>query len=338
MVGKIEGEMSEAGFWDDQERAKARVVELKDAKQVVESLEGVGSQIEDLEVLAELAEEEGAAGMAELEKTVSAIEKAYDVLELRTLLSGRYDKAGAIVTIQSGAGGTDASDWAEILLRMYNRWAADQGFKAELLEALEHDEAGIKHATLRVAGTFAYGYLSCEMGVHRLVRLSPFDAQNRRQTSFAAVDVTPDLDADLAVDVADKDVKVDTYKAGGKGGQHVNKTESAVRLTHIPTGVVVQCQNERSQHKNKATAMKMLRSKLYQYELEKRQAEAAEVNSQKKAIEWGSQIRSYVLHPYRMVKDLRTNVEMGDTDKVLDGELMGFMEAWLVQQSSVEVE
>ena len=329
MVGKIEGEMSEAGFWDDQERAKARVVELKDAKQVVESLEGVGSQIEDLEVLAELAEEQGAAGMAELEKTVSAIEKAYDVLELRTLLSGRYDKAGAIVTIQSGAGGTDASDWAEMLLRMYNRWAADQGFKAELLEALEHDEAGIKHATLRVAGAFAYGYLSCEMGVHRLVRLSPFDAQNRRQTSFAAVDVTPDLDADLAVDVADKDVKVDTYKAGGKGGQHVNKTESAVRLTHIPTGVVVQCQNERSQHKNKAQAMKLLKAKLLQIKEAERSAELKSMYDGKGDIAWGNQIRSYVMQPYTLVKDTRSSHESGNIQAVLDGALQPFIESYL---------
>ncbi|NRA96369.1 MAG: peptide chain release factor 2 [Planctomycetes bacterium] len=334
MVGKIEGEMSAAGFWDDQERAKARVVELKDAKQVVESLKGVGSQIEDLEVLAELAAEEGEAGMAELEKTVSTLEKAYDVLELRTLLSGRYDRAGAVVTIQSGAGGTDASDWAEILLRMYNRWASDQGFKAELLEALEHDEAGIKHATLRVSGTFAYGYLSCEMGVHRLVRLSPFDAQNRRQTSFAAVDVTPDLDADLEVDVADKDVKVDTYKAGGKGGQHVNKTESAVRLTHLPTGVVVQCQNERSQHKNKAQAMKLLKAKLLQVKEAARSAELKSMYDGKGEIAWGNQIRSYVMQPYTLVKDTRSSHESGNIQAVLDGALQPFIESYLKYRAS----
>ncbi len=326
--------MAEAGFWDDQERANGRVAQLKDSKQVVESLEGVGSQVEDLEVLAELAAEEGEAGAAEFASTVDSLEKSYDALELRALLSGPYDRSNAILTIQSGAGGTDASDWAEMLLRMYNRWAADQGYKTELLEALEHDEAGIKHATLRVTGPLAYGYLSCEMGVHRLVRLSPFDAQNRRQTSFAALDVIPDLAESAGIEVADKDVKVDTYKAGGKGGQHVNKTESAVRLTHIPTGVVVQCQNERSQHKNKAQAMKLLKAKLLQIKEAERNAELKSMYDGKGEIAWGSQIRSYVMQPYTLVKDTRTGHETGNIQAVLDGALQPFVESYLKHRAS----
>ena len=326
--------MSGAGFWDDQERANGRVQELKTAKQIVESVDGITGQLDDIEVLAELAAEEGDSGMAEFERTVQSLEKDYDVLELRTLLSGPYDHGGAVVTIQSGAGGTDASDWAHILLRMYGRWASDQGFKTELLEALEHEEAGIKHATLKVAGPLAYGYLAAEMGVHRLVRISPFDAQNRRQTSFAAVDVVPDIDADGDIDVEEKDLKVDTYKAGGKGGQHVNKTESAVRITHLPSGVVVQCQNERSQHKNRAQAMKLLKARLLQMREAEQNAAIRQMYDGKGEIAWGNQIRSYVMQPYTLVKDTRTGHEVGNVQAVLDGDLQGFIEAFLKHRAS----
>lgn len=326
--------MAEAGFWDDQERANGRVQQLKAAKQVIDSVDGITSQLEDIEVLAELAEEEGEAGMAEFERTVASLEKDYDALELRTLLSGPYDQGGAIITIQSGAGGTDASDWAHILLRMYDRWASNQGYKTELLEALEHEEAGIKHATLKVSGPLAYGYLSTEMGVHRLVRISPFDAQNRRQTSFAAVDVVPDIDADDDIEIEEKDLKVDTYKAGGKGGQHVNKTESAVRITHLPSGVVVQCQNERSQHKNRAQALKLLKARLLQMREAQQNADIRQMYDGKGEIAWGNQIRSYVMQPYTLVKDTRTGYEVGNVQAVLDGDLQGFIEAYLKHRAS----
>jgi len=303
--------------------------QLKGAKQITDSVDGISLQLDDIDVLAELAEEEGESGMAEFERTVESLEKDYNALELRTLLSGPYDAAGAVVTIQSGAGGTDASDWAQMLLRMYGRWASDQGYKTELLEALEHEEAGIKHATLKVSGALAYGYLSAEMGVHRLVRISPFDAQNRRQTSFAAIDVIPDIDADTDIDIDEKDLKVDTYKAGGKGGQHVNKTESAVRITHIPTGVVVQCQNERSQHKNRAQALKLLKARLLQLREAKQNAEIKSMYDGKGEIAWGNQIRSYVMQPYTLVKDTRTGHEVGNAQAVLDGDLQGFIESYL---------
>ena len=253
------------------------------------------------------------------------------------MLSGEADESDAIVEINSGAGGTDASDWAEMLKRMYLQWASSMGFKAKLVDETPAEEAGIKSCTIEIAGQYAYGYLRAEIGVHRLVRISPFDSNARRHTAFASVAAYPQVDDNIEIDIIESDLRIDTYRASGAGGQHVNTTDSAVRITHLPTNIVVQCQNERSQHKNKATAMKMLRSKLYQHEMEKRQAEADAVNASKKAIEWGSQIRSYVMHPYRLVKDLRTGVEMGNTDKVLDGDLMGFMEAWLVQMSTVEV-
>lgn len=321
--------MAEPGFWNDQDQANARVQALKTSKRIVESVDRVAGGLDDLEVLAELAADEGEAGMAEFAQTVDDLEKNYADLELRTLLSGPYDDGGAIVTIQSGAGGTDASDWAQMLLRMYGRWAERQGYKTQLLEALEHEEAGIKHATLKVTGVLAYGYLSAEMGVHRLVRISPFDAQGRRQTSFSAVDVIPDLPEDSSIEVEDKDLKIDTYKAGGKGGQHVNKTESAVRITHIPTSTVVQCQNERSQHKNKAMALKMLKARLMQLRDAERNKELKSMYDGKGQIAWGNQIRSYVLAPYTLVKDHRTNHEIGNVQAVLDGAIQPFVESYL---------
>jgi peptide chain release factor 2 len=253
-------------------------------------------------------------------------------LELELKLSGPDDDKNALVVVHPGAGGTESQDWAEMLLRMYLRWAEREGYEVELLDRLDGEEAGIKSATLQVAGDFAYGYLKSEKGVHRLVRISPYDAQSRRHTSFASVDVFPEVDESVNIEILDKDLRIDTYRSSGAGGQHVNKTESAVRITHLPTNIVVSCQNERSQMKNRATAMKMLRSRLYDLEMQRRADEQAVREGEKREIAWGSQIRSYVLHPYRMVKDHRTGTEVGDADSVLDGELDAFIEAFLKHQ------
>jgi peptide chain release factor 2 len=266
---------------------------------------------------------------AELDGFLDRLEKDLEKLELQLMLSGPSDEKTAIVTIHSGAGGTESQDWAEMLLRMYLRWAESQGFEVHLFDRQDGDEAGLKSASMEVIGSYAFGYLKSEAGVHRLVRISPFDAQARRHTSFASVDVYPEVDDDFEIDIPDKDVRIDTYRSSGAGGQHVNKTESAVRITHIPTGVVAACQNERSQIKNRATAWKMLRSKLYDLEMQRRAEEQQIREGQKSDIAWGSQIRSYVLQPYRMVKDHRTGAEMGDTDRVLDGYIDPFIEAFL---------
>ena len=321
--------MAAPGFWDDQDRAKGRVAVLKVARAGVDAYDVLALGVEDLEILLELAEEEGEGALREVEATVSELESGYEDLELKTLLSGPFDSGNAILTIQSGAGGTDAADWAEMLLRMFSRWAEIMGYGTELLEALEHEEAGIKHASLKITGPYAFGYLTAEMGVHRLVRISPFDAQSRRQTSFAAVDVIPDSEEEPDIEVDEKDLRIDTYRAGGKGGQHVNKTESAVRITHEPTGVVVQCQNERSQHKNRASAMKMLKSRLLQLREATKDAEIKSLYDTKGQIAWGNQIRSYVLAPYTLVKDHRTNTENGNVQAVLDGLIQPFVEAYL---------
>ena len=307
-------------------------------ERTVQSFEDLCTAFEDAETMLELAKEmEDEESMAEGVEMLNALADPVRQFELQQMLSGEADESDAIIEINSGAGGTDASDWAEMLKRMYLQWASSMGFKAKLVDETPAEEAGIKSCTIEIAGQYAYGYLRAEIGVHRLVRISPFDSNARRHTAFASVAAYPQVDDNIEIDIVESELRIDTYRASGAGGQHVNTTDSAVRITHLPTNIVVQCQNERSQHKNKATAMKMLRSKLYQHEMEKRQAEADAVNASKKAIEWGSQIRSYVMHPYRLVKDLRTGVEMGNTDKVLDGDLMGFMEAWLVQMSTVEV-
>jgi peptide chain release factor 2 len=255
-------------------------------------------------------------------------------LELQLKLSGADDDKNALLTIHPGAGGTESQDWAETLLRMYLRWGERRGLQTELLDRLDGEEAGIKSATIAIRGDYAYGYLNGESGVHRLVRISPFDAASRRHTSFASVFVFPEVDDDVEIEVDSGDLRVDTYRASGAGGQHVNKTESAVRITHLPSGIVVSCQNERSQHKNRATAMKILRARLYDLEIRRREEEAAALEDKKKDIAWGSQIRSYVLHPYRMIKDHRTGVEVGDADRVLDGDVEPFIEAWLSHQIS----
>ena len=280
----------------------------------------------------ELGEEsEDKEALAEVRQMLPALEKSIGRMEFARMLSGEHDANNAIVSINAGAGGTEAQDWAEILLRMYLRYCERKGFKAEITEYQPGDEAGTKGVTLTVTGDYAFGYLKAEKGIHRLVRISPFDSNARRHTSFCSVFVFPELSDDVDIEVLDKDLKVDTFRASGAGGQHVNKTDSAIRITHLPSGIVVSCQSQRSQHKNRSTAMKQLKARLYEMEMEKKESEAEELGGEKKEIAWGSQIRSYVLHPYRMVKDHRTDFESGNTDAVLDGNLDGFIEAYLMQ-------
>ena len=292
-------------------------------------------RVEDGETLIELARE-GESVDTELPDLVGTLDELVESAEFQMLLGGENDSLNAIVTIHPGAGGIEAQDWAEMLFRMYMRWAEKGGYKTEILDRQAGDEAGLKSVTFTAAGDYAYGYLSAESGVHRLVRISPFDSASRRHTSFASVSVYPEIDDRVEVDIDEKDLRIDTYRSSGAGGQHVNVTDSAVRITHQPSGIVVQCQNERSQHKNRATAMKILRARVYEMELEKKRAEAQAIEDNKMDIAWGSQIRSYVLAPYRMVKDHRTKVEAGDVDRVLDGGLDGFIKAFLRWKSSGE--
>ena len=283
----------------------------------------------DIEAYFELARE-GEDVLADLERDIKALATFAEELEARTMLSGEADPLNAIVTVHPGAGGTESQDWAEMLMRMYLRWAEQQGFKTEMNDYQDGEEAGIKSATFTITGEYAFGQLAGESGVHRLVRISPFDSAKRRHTSFASVYVSPEIDETIHVDLKLEDLRIDTYRSGGKGGQHVNTTDSAVRMTHLPTGIVVQCQNERSQHKNREKAMKMLRSRLYEYELEKKRAVSKKLEDSKLEINFGSQIRSYVLQPYRIAKDHRTKVEVGDVDKVLDGYLEPFLRGYLL--------
>ncbi|MEA2390102.1 MAG: peptide chain release factor 2 [Solirubrobacteraceae bacterium] len=322
--------MGEPGFWDDQERAARTSAEHARAQRKLESYRALEADVEDLAPLAEMAGED--AEMAdELGDQIASIEARLAELEEERLFSGRYDAGDALVTVNAGAGGTDAQDWAEMVLRMEMRWAEKRGFATELLDSSEGEEAGIKSASFRVSGENAYGLYSAEKGVHRLVRLSPFDAAKRRQTSFAGVEVSPVVEDAGEVEIDDDDLQVDTYRSSGAGGQHVNKTDSAVRITHRPTGIVVQCQNERSQSSNRATAMAMLRSKLVELEERRRQEEIASERGEAQDVNFGSQIRSYVLHPYTMVKDHRTQFEMGDAARVLDGDLDGFVRSYLLE-------
>ena len=324
--------MGAPGFWDDQESAAKVSAEHARATRKLETFRALERDVEDTEGLAELAEEDPSLG-EEVESHFASIEERLEALEEERLFSGRYDTGDALVTVNAGAGGTDAQDWAEMVLRMLMRWAERRGFKVGLLEASPGEEAGIKSATFRASGENAYGLFSAEKGVHRLVRLSPFDAANRRQTSFAGVEIAPVVEEAGEVEIDDDDLQIDTYRASGAGGQHVNKTDSAVRITHRPTGIVVQCQNERSQSANKQTAMSMLRSRLVEVEERKRQEEIAREKGQAQDVNFGSQIRSYVLHPYTMVKDHRTNFEMGDAQRVLDGDLDGFVRAELLRSA-----
>jgi len=321
--------MGEPGFWDDSERAAATAAEHAGAQRRLETFRELERDVADLDELAELAAEDAELG-AELEPQLAAVEARLAGLEEARLFSGEYDAGDAVVTIRSGAGGTDSQDWAEMLLRMYLRWAERRGFAVEIKEASEGEEAGIKSASMIAKGENAYGLFAAERGVHRLVRISPFDAQSRRHTAFAQVDVAPLVDDEVSVELDEEEVRVDTYRASGAGGQHVNKTDSAVRLTHLPTGIVVQCQNERSQTQNKATAMRMLRARLLEEEERRQAEELAAERGEQKAVEWGSQIRSYTLHPSTRVKDHRTGYEVGDANRVLDGDLDPFVREYLL--------
>jgi len=324
--------MSAPGFWDDPEKAQDVGRKRSRVEKRIDASSSLDAKSEELDVLLEL-QREGESVDADIETLVGQLEREINAVELTMKLSGEHDFRDAIVNIHPGAGGTESQDWAEMLLRMYLRYAERKGWSAELLEVQSGEEAGIKSATVMVRGEFAYGYLKAETGVHRLVRISPFDAAKRRHTSFASVATMPDIDDTITVEINDKDLRVDTYRSSGAGGQHVNVTDSAIRITHLPTGTVVTCQNERSQHKNRDTAMRLLRVRLYALELEKQKEDQAKLAGEKKDIGWGSQIRSYVLQPYQLVKDLRTQHEVGDPQRILDGDLDGFIEAYLAAQA-----
>jgi peptide chain release factor 2 len=330
-VAELEDESAKPDLWDDRERAETLLREKRRLERELELFDGLAGALEDAGVLLDLADEaDDAETRAEAAGKLNAVALELDDAELRRMLGGEHDANNAIVSINAGAGGTDACDWAEILLRMYLRWCERRGFKVDLLDVQEGEEAGLRSVTFTTSGDYAFGYIKAEEGVHRLVRISPFDAQKRRHTAFASVSVFPELDDAIDVEIDENDLRIDTYRAGGAGGQHVNKTDSAVRLTHIPSGIVVQCQNERSQHKNKAQAMKVLRGRLYEHLRLEREAEMAALAGEKREIGFGSQIRSYTLHPQQRVKDHRTNEETGNTTAVLDGDLDGFIRAALL--------
>jgi peptide chain release factor 2 len=322
-------------FWNSPELAKGVLKEQKQLSSLIDGFSSLCSEVEDTSVLFDLAlEENDESTMNEVSQRLSTLEEHVRDMEVKRLFTRTEDQGDAIVEIHAGAGGTEAQDWAEILLRMYLRWSELEGYKSEVLDTLPGEEAGLKSVTFAVDGDYAYGRMKAEMGIHRLVRISPFDANARRHTSFAAVFVYPSADDDVDIEINETDLKIDTYRASGAGGQHVNKTDSAVRITHLPTGIVVQCQNERSQHKNKAMAMKILRSRLYDLELEKKREEKDNLHKDKKEIAWGSQIRSYVLQPYQMVKDHRTNCEIGNVTAVLNGEINQLIQEYLLLGAS----
>lgn len=324
--------MADPGFWSDRKVAEERIGRSNELQQWVEPWKRLERTLEDIEILGQLSvEEEDPETEGEVLQELDRAEHELGALEFRNMLSGEDDPRNAILTIHPGAGGTESADWAQMLLRMYLRWIERRGFRSEVLDLQPGDEAGVKSVTLDVAGDYAYGYLKAESGVHRLVRLSPFDAQHRRHTSFASVFVYPEVEDDIEVDIREEDLRIDTFRASGAGGQHVNKTDSAVRITHVPTGIVVQCQNERSQHKNRASAMKVLRARLHQYYKEEEQKKLDALEREKKRIEWGSQIRSYVFHPYTMVKDHRTEVETSNVEAAMDGDIDLFIHAYLSQ-------
>ena len=327
-IAEIEKIMAKSDFWDDKEKAQATVAAASSCRNILAPYRKMQSEMEDFNTALELAGEDEEF-LAEAETASKIMSAHMDKLEVVSFLSGRFDKNNFFLTIHAGAGGTESCDWGSILLRMYRRFAERNNWKEEMIDYQPGDEAGIRSATFRIIGDFAYGYCKGETGVHRLVRISPFDSNARRHTSFCSVEVIPEIDDDIDIEVNESDIRVDTYRSSGAGGQHVNTTDSAVRITHIPTGVVVACQNERSQHKNRATAMKMLKAKLYEMEERKRKDAAAAQRGEQMENGWGSQIRSYVLQPYQMVKDLRTDVETSDTAGVLDGELDRFVEAYL---------
>jgi peptide chain release factor 2 len=330
---KLEAKISAPDFWNDSEKAQKTVQQRSRLERALQQQENFETGVSDAEVLFEFAGND-ANSAKELEELIEQMEKETGEAETQILLSGETDANNAICSIQSGAGGTDAQDWAQMLLRMYLRWAERKGFKVEVLDEQTGSEAGIKSATFRVEGEYAYGLLSTEAGVHRLVRISPFNSGGSRETSFASMFVSPEIDENIEIEINDKDLRVDTYRSSGAGGQHVNVTDSAVRITHLPTNIVVTCQNQRSQIQNRAVAMKVLRSKLYELELEKRRGESAELEATKQDISFGSQIRNYVLHPYRLVKDTRTKYEVSDVEAVLDGAIDDFIKEFLLSKKS----
>ncbi len=329
-IEKITGDLSREEVWSSPEKSKELFKEKARLEGTVAPFEAIENRLAYVEESIGILEEEGGdVFFKELRKELESVREEIEKIELQNLLSGELDKSNAILTIHPGAGGTESQDWAQILMRMYLRWAELSGYEAKIVDLQPGDEAGIKGATITFSGDYAYGYLSCEAGVHRLVRISPFDANKRRHTSFAAVIVYPEVEGDIDIEIREEDIKMDTYRASGAGGQHVNKTSSAVRLTHLPTGVIVACQNERSQHKNKAVAMKILKARLYDLQVKAKEKKMEDLVGDKKGIAWGSQIRSYVLQPYRLVKDHRTGVEVGDVDSVLDGGIDRFIKEYL---------
>lgn len=333
-ISELEAQSAEQGFWDDMEKSQRILQQTKQLKDKVESYEKLKSSWEDALVLVDLANEENDESMLpEVRKTVEEITAEVEKMTLETLLSGPYDKNNAIITLHAGAGGTEAQDWCEMLLRMYQMYAQKNGYTVQTLDILPGDDAGVKSATIMISGINAYGYLKSEKGVHRLVRISPFDAAGRRHTSFASIEVMPEIDDDVEINIRTEDLKVDTYRASGAGGQHINKTDSAIRITHIPTGIVVSCQTQRSQHQNREYAMRMLKAKLAEVAEQQQKEKIEDIKGVQKEIAWGSQIRSYVFHPYNLVKDHRTGFEMGNIGAVMDGDLNGFINAYLKASS-----
>lgn len=328
-------EMTAPNFWDDPEVSNRKMKEQKSLKNTISSMKDLSSQYEDIETLIEMGYEENDESLvAEVRQELDSFITTLETIRIETLLSDEYDNNNAILKLNAGAGGTESCDWCSMLYRMYTRWAERKGFSVEVLDYLDGDEAGIKSVTFQVNGENAYGYLKSEKGVHRLVRISPFNAQGKRQTSFVSLDVMPDIEDDMEVEIDDDDLRIDTYRSSGAGGQHINKTSSAIRITHLPTGIVVQCQNERSQHMNKDKAMQMLKAKLYMLQQELNAEKLSDIRGEVKEIGWGNQIRSYVMQPYTMVKDHRTNEESGNVDAVMDGAIDGFINAYLKQLST----
>ena len=329
-IEELERNMEAPDFWDDAEKASADMKELKDLKSIVERADALSMAYDDIMTLIEMGNEEADESLVpEVENEFVQFQKEFEDLRITTMLTGEHDAENAILTLHAGAGGTESCDWASMLCRMYEKWADKRGFSVEVLDSLDGDEAGLKSVTLEIQGDNAYGYLKSEHGVHRLVRISPFNAAGKRQTSFVSCDVMPDIKQDIDIEIADDDIRIDTYRSSGAGGQHINKTSSAIRITHFPTGIVVQCQNERSQHMNKDKAMQMLKAKLLILREQENLAKESDIRGEVKEIGWGSQIRSYVMQPYTMVKDHRTNAETGNVSAVLDGDIDMFMNAYL---------
>ena len=333
-IEELDNTMNQPDFWNDPVRSQDYMKELKHLKGVVSEYEGLQKELEDIGTMIEMGNEENDASLVpEVDSSLRQFAQDYETLKLTTLLTGEFDSDNAILTLHAGAGGTESCDWASMLARMYQRWAASKGFSVDILDSLDGDEAGLKSITMQINGDNAYGFLRSEHGVHRLVRISPFNAQGKRQTSFVSCDVMPDIEENIDVEVRDEDIRVDTYRSSGAGGQHINKTSSAIRITHYPTGIVVTCQNERSQFQNKDKAMQMLKARLYMLKLEENKQKEDGIRGEQKDIAWGSQIRSYVLQPYTMVKDTRTGCETGNAQAVLDGALDPFIDAYLAWQS-----